>query len=233
MAAVATSREQRSTSKRRREEARAVVLRSALELAENAQFSDLTVDEIARAAGISRSAFYLHFHDKHDLLLDAIEEVADDLHAIADRWWHGEAAAGAELVRTAMAGVVSVWAEHAGLLRVVIEVSGYAEEVREKWFGIVQRFIDATAEHLRAEQRKGLVPDRLDPTASAEALVWGVERCCYIYLSRADRSPEELVEQLTAVWVAALYPGVVPASELAPDGPKEALWGVPAPEFEE
>jgi TetR/AcrR family transcriptional regulator, ethionamide resistance regulator len=232
MAALATSTEQRSSSKRRREEARAVVLRSALELAENAQFSDLTVDEIARASGISRSAFYLHYRDKNDLLLDAVEEVAGNLYVMADRWWHGEGAAPAELVRNAMTGVVSVWAEHASLLRVVIEVSGYGEEVREKWFGIVQRFIDATAEHLASEQRKGLVPDRLDPTASAEALVWGVERCCYIYLSRADRSPEELVEQLTTVWVAALYPGVVPASELGPNGPKDALWGVPAPEFE-
>jgi AcrR family transcriptional regulator len=231
MRAVPTT-EQRTSGRRRREEARATVLRSALELAENSQFSDLTVDEIARAAGISRSAFYQHYHDKQDLLHAAVEEVAGDLYEMAERWWRGEGAAPAELVRNALAGVVSVWTEHASLLRVVIEVSGYGEDVRETWFGIVQRFIDATAEHLTSEQRRGLVPDQLDPTAAAEALVWGVERVCYIYISRAGRSPEEVVEQLTTVWVAALYPGVVPASELRPEGQTGSIWGVPAPDFD-
>jgi AcrR family transcriptional regulator len=204
---------QRITNSRRREEARAALLSSALELAEDRQFSDLTVDEIATAAGLSRSAFYLHYHDKHDLLLAAVEEVAGDLYAMAELWWRGEGAAPAELVRNAMAGVVAVWGEHSSLLRVVIEVSGYGEEVRERWFGIVQRFIDATAEHLTAEQGRGLIPANLDPTAAAEALVWGVERCCYMYISRADRRPEEVVDQLATVWVSALYPGVVPASQ--------------------
>jgi AcrR family transcriptional regulator len=226
------STEQRTSSRLRREETRATVLRSALDLAENSQFSDLTVDEIARAAGISRSAFYQHYRDKHDLLLAAVEEVAGDLYQMAELWWRGEGAAPAELVRNAMAGVVSVWGEHASLLRSVIEVSGYGEDVRETWFGIVQRFIDATAEHLTSEQRRGLVPERLDPTVAAEALVWGVERVCYIYISRAARSPEEVVDQLTTVWVAALYPGVVPASELRPETQTSTLWGVPAPEFD-
>ena len=63
----------------RREQARADVLRSALELAEQAPFRDLTIDEIARAAGLSRSAFYTHFRDKHDLLLAAVTDVADEL----------------------------------------------------------------------------------------------------------------------------------------------------------
>lgn len=224
--------EQRSSSRRRRQEARATVLRSALELAENSQFSDLTVDEIARAAGISRSAFYQHYRDKQDLLHAAVEEVAGDLYQMAELWWRGEGAAPAELVRNALAGVVSVWAEHASLLRVVVEVSGYGEDVRETWFGIVQRFIDATAEHLTSEQRRGLVPDQLDPAAVAEALVWGVERVCYVYVSRAGRSPEEVVEQLTTVWVAALYPGVVPASELRAETKTESLRGVRAPEFD-
>jgi len=54
----------------------------------------------------------------------------------------------------------------------------------------------------------------LGPTA--EALVWIAERCCYIYLGRRERTPEEVVAAVAPVWTAALYPGVIPAEELRP-----------------
>lgn len=55
----------------------------------NGSFRDLSVDEIARAAGISRSAFFTHFRDKHDLLLAAVADASEDLYRIADRRWQG------------------------------------------------------------------------------------------------------------------------------------------------
>lgn len=191
------------------------MLRSALELAEQAPFRDITVDEIARAAGLSRSAFYTHFHDKHELLLAAVKEVVDELYRMSDRWWHGEGPP-AERVRQALEGVVSVYAENANLLRIATEVSTYDEEVREFWLGIMGRFIDATAEHIRAEQRAGLIPKTLKAEPTAEGLSWMCERYCYIYLGRGDRTPEELVSSMAPVWTAALYPGVIPADELRP-----------------
>ncbi len=208
----------REGRRRRREQVRADVLRVALELSESAPFRDLTVDEIARAAGISRSAFYTHFRDKHDLLRVAVEEVADQLYLMADRWWHGEGPP-ADRVRVALEGVVSVYAEHAGLLRIATEVSTYDDEVRELWLNIVERFIEATAEHIRIEQAKGLIQPALEPRATAESLVWMNERVSYIYLGRGERRPEDVVEAMAPVWTAALYPGVIPAEELRAGAP--------------
>ena len=195
----------RSSRRRRRDEVRAKIISSALRLAERGPFRDLSVDEIARAAGLSRSAFYTHFRDKSDLLLGAVEEIADELYRMADRWWHGEGPP-AEQVRVAIGGVASVYAKHAGVLRVATEVSTYDEDVREFWLGIVQRFIDATAEHIYAEQAAGLIPASLKPEPTAESLVWMVERSCYIHLARADRKPGEVVRAIAPVWTAALYP---------------------------
>lgn len=216
--AAATARLDR---RRRREEARAHVLRSALELADNGPFQDLTIDEIARAAGLSRSAFYTHFRDKHDLLLTAVDEVAGELYRMAERWWHGSGPP-AERVRRAIDGVVSVWAEQANLLRIATEVSTYDEEVREMWLGIVERFIDATADHIRAEQDAGLIPVALQARPTAEALVWMVERCCYIRLGRGEARPQDVVDAIAPVWTAALYPGVIPAAQLRPGTVGEA-----------
>ena len=44
------------------------------------------------------------------------------------------------------------------------------------------------------------------------------ERCCYIYLARGERTPEQVVEAMAPVWTAALYPGVIPADQLRPPG---------------
>jgi AcrR family transcriptional regulator len=206
---------ERSSRRRRREQARQDIVRSALELAEGGPFRDVTVDEIASRAGLSRSAFYTHFRDKHELLLVAVGEVAAELYRMAERWWSGEGAP-AELVRRAIEGVVAVYAENASLLRLATEVSTYDEDVREFWLGISERFIVATAAHIRAEQEAGLISGTLDPRVTSEALHWMAERSCYVYLGRGERTPEEVVAALAPVWTAVLYPGVIPAQQLRP-----------------
>lgn len=205
----------RGEHRKRRELARTRVLRTALELAEDAPYRDLTVERIARAAGISRSAFYTHFADKHELLLAALGEVSEELDRSAERMWRTQGAP-ALRVRLALRGVVSLYAEHLGLLRIATEVSTYDEDVRAVWLGIATRFIDAAANHIRAEQRAGLIPKALRAEPTAEGLVWMAERCCSIYLRGGERTPEELVEGLAPAWTAALYPGVIPADELRP-----------------
>lgn len=218
---------EREGRRRKREQARAEVLRSALELAETGPFRDLSVDEIARSAGLSRSAFYTHFRDKHDLLRVAVEDVAEELYRMADRWWHGEGPP-ADRVRTSLEGVVAVYAGNASLLRIATEVSTYDDEVRELWLGIVGRFIAATAEHIASEQSKGLISGSLEPRGTAEALVWMVERTSYIYLAREERTAAQVVEALAPLWTAALYPGVIPAEDLRPDTVGDALDPRPA-----
>ena len=176
---------------------------ATLALGEETSFKDLTVDEIARATGITRSAFYLYFRDKHELLMEATGEVADELYREADRWWHGDGEPEA-LIHEALTGVTTAYARHASLLRIATEVATYDDELRRFWLDLVERFITATADHLRREQTAGRVRP-LQPRETAEALVWMVERCCYVYLAEGERDPGELVEALTGIWLNALY----------------------------
>ena len=205
----------RGTRRERRQKAREKVIAGALKLAEKGPFRDVTVDQIARSAGLSRSAFYTHFQDKQELLLVAVEEASEQLYEMAERWWHGVGPP-AERVRRAIEGVVSVYAGEARLLRIAAEVATYDDEVRALWLDIAERFIEATAQHIRAEQEVGLIPRSLDPRATAESLFWMAERCCYIYLGRGERTAKQVVQGLLPVWVAALYPGVIPAGQLSP-----------------
>jgi TetR/AcrR family transcriptional regulator, ethionamide resistance regulator len=204
-----------ATPRERRKKARQRIINSSLKQAEKGSFRDLTVDDIARSAGVSRPAFYTHFSDKEEVLLVAVEEVSRELYEMADRWWHGVGPP-AERVRRAIEGVVSVYAGEAGLLSIASEVSTYDDEVRALWLDIAERFIEATAAHVRSEQEVGLIPRTLDPRSTAESLFWMAERCCYMYLGRGERTPKQVVKGLVPVWVAALYPGVIPAGQLSP-----------------
>jgi AcrR family transcriptional regulator len=205
------------TPRERRQRARRRVIDNALKLAEKRSFRDVTVDEIARSARVSRPAFYTHFSDKQELLLVAVEEVSEQLFEMAERWWHGVGPP-ADRVRRAIEGVVSVYAEQAGVLRIATEVSTYDDEVRALWLAIAESFIEATANHVRSEQDVGLIPRTLDPRSTAESLFWMAERCCYMYLGRGERTRKAVVDGLAPVWTAALYPGVIPAGRLSPRG---------------
>jgi AcrR family transcriptional regulator len=172
-------------------------------LGDGSSFKALTIDDIAVAAGIKRSAFYFYFRDKEDLLEHAAEDVVALLYEQADRWWHGQGEPESR-VRAALDGVTAVYAEHADLLRVITEVSSYDPDVREFWRALVERFVSATADHLRAEQAVGRAPG-IDPDETAFQLVWMVERCCYVRIATGDTPPEDLARSLTRTWMALLY----------------------------
>jgi TetR/AcrR family transcriptional regulator, ethionamide resistance regulator len=200
MASAATARSQR---RERHDEVRAKVCEATLRLLEERPYRELTIDDVAREAGISRSAFYFYFRDKHELLMALTADVADALYREADRWWHGHGDPEA-LVREALSGVAAVYERYAPVLRVATEVSTYDEEVRQFWRSLVERFVDATTDYLRHEREVERVPP-LDPRPTAEALVWMVERTLYIQVAGGERRPEELVATLVPLWVSVLY----------------------------
>jgi AcrR family transcriptional regulator len=193
------------TARRRtRQEVEAAVREALLRLlSEGVPFKNLTVDELARAAGLSRTAFYFYFPGKEQALMSAALEVNAELFERADTWWHGEGPP-EELVRGALRGILQVYVEHAALLRAAVELSSYSHEFEGFYKGLLDRFVRATADHLRREQEA----DRLraiDCEVTAEMLVWMAERCNHV-LIKQGRSPEELVDAMTGIWVHALYP---------------------------
>ena len=167
-------------------------------------FKDVTVDELARRAGLSRTAFYFYYPDKSEVLKEAANDAAAEMYAEADRWWHGEGAP-VQLVREALEGIAGVFTAHADMLRAAVEATTYDAEFRAFYESLIQRFVAATAQHLRRELDAGRLRP-LDPDTIAEALVWMAERCNYAILLIEGRSAHEVVDSLTAIWIHALYP---------------------------
>jgi AcrR family transcriptional regulator len=200
---------QSSGGKRRTRHQVETDVRSALIrlLEEGTTFKDLTVDELARAAGLSRTAFYFYFPGKSEVLMSAAAELAEETAAEADRWWHGEGRP-QELVRAALEGIVNVYMRHAAVLRTAVEVTTYDPRFATFYNQLMEQFVRATADQLQRDREAGLLRDDIDPVAVAESLVWMVERSNNVFIGHG-RSPEAHVDALTTVWVHALYPDSV------------------------
>jgi TetR/AcrR family transcriptional regulator, ethionamide resistance regulator len=189
----------RQSDKRAAIEAAVLQATEAL-LSEGASFAELNIEKIATRAGISRTAFYFYFRDKRELLMRLTSEVNEQLMAAAETWWSGDADLGAALAR-----IAELYREHDALLRAVVEVSTYDEEVARYWRGLVGRFVDATRGRIEAEQAAGRA---LPGPAGAMAfgLVWMVERAFYeLRVQDEPVDPGELVEALAAVFNRSVY----------------------------
>jgi TetR/AcrR family transcriptional regulator, ethionamide resistance regulator len=188
---------------------RAAIQASVLEateglLREGASFADLNVERIARAAGISRTAFYFYFSDKRELLMKLSEDVTNDLYEQADIWWSGDGDP-VDDIREAITRVATLYWEHAPLLRAIVEVSTYDEEVAGFWRGLVARFADATERRILDEQAAGNAPE-MPAKAVAFSLTWMAERVLYQQLVQEQpHAPEDVVAAMVGIYVRSVY----------------------------
>ncbi len=174
-------------------------------LAAGGSFQDLKIEKIATSAGISRTAFYFYFKDKRELLMRLAEDITGELYSQADDWFTGNEGEPEDQVSGALAAIATLYFDHGSLLRAIVEVSTYDEEIATFWRALLQRFADATTARIKTEQKAGRAP-AMPPAATAFALVWMTERSFHQMLAQEDPIPtDELVAALARVWSSTVY----------------------------
>jgi AcrR family transcriptional regulator len=189
------------TRRRRRSpaEAEREILGSAEQFLRERPLRELTIDEVMAGTGLSRPAFYVYFRDRHDLVLRLIGEIGSELFEMADKWLSGGD------LRAGLEGVVAVYSKHGPVLRAISDAAVDDPDVEEAYHGLVQRFIDATAEHIRSEQKQGRAAG-LTARRTAAALVWMNERYLSMCLGGPKQiKPRDVSETLAQIWTRALY----------------------------
>src|SRR3954453_16110033 len=172
----------------KRAQVQAAVLKATEDLlAGGASYAELNVERIATAAGISRTAFYFYFRDKRDLLMRLAGDVTELLYAQADIWFSGDGDDPEREIREALTRISELYAEHGVLIRAIVEVSTYEEDIATFWRGLLNQFVEATARRIELE---GQLPEgSAGPTAFA--LTWMVERTFYQQLVQEQPLPQE------------------------------------------
>jgi TetR/AcrR family transcriptional regulator, ethionamide resistance regulator len=119
-------------------------------------------------------------------------------------WFSGRGDPAQEL-RAALTSIAALYDEHGVLLRAIVEVSTYDEEVARFWRGLMGRFTSATRRRIEREQAEGRgAPGH--PEATAFSLCWMTERVFYERLVQDEPpSRDELVGALCDIWVRSVY----------------------------
>lgn len=165
-------------------------------LASGSSYAELTIEQIAREAGQSRTSFYFLFGDKRELLETATGELAEFVAGAAARWLADPQASREEL-EEALRVLARGFIEHAPLLRAVVETSTYDAAVGEFWRGLVGRYIDATARRLRDSG----ATDGERAEIIATSLVWMTERTLYqLTVQSGEHSTDTVVAVLADIW---------------------------------
>lgn len=182
----------------------AVLRATAALLEEGTPYADVSIERIARGAGISRTAFYFYFHDKREVLLRLARDAAEQLYAEADVWFSGYGEAEPAL-RDVVRRVAAVYGEHGPVLRAVADGATSDEELGRFWNGILERFVDAARSRIEAEQRAGRA-HVADAHATAFALACMTERTFHQNLAQGSPvGADALAGAVAELWRRGVY----------------------------
>ncbi len=156
----------------RREQA---ILDGARELLRTQPVEQLTVDALARAAGISRSSFYFYFDSKQAVLRALLGGLANEAATQADQGWLSASGPRPDLLRAAMATSVQVWRRHGPLLCHAMlgdNVDPALGEFRSRLF---DGYVGRAAARIRRDQAAGLIGDAPPAPEDLAAMMFWVE----------------------------------------------------------
>lgn len=196
--------ERRHNRRRRHERTRQELIEAALNQSAAGSFKDLTVEGVTREAGVARSAFYVYFGDKEELLLGALEDlIASHQNRLGRCWKQGDDPR--REIERGIYGMARIYADSSDLLALAGEAATYDEEVRELWSTVLETITEGTREEIERLQGTGAVSESLDPDAIAEGLVLMTERSFQVHLAQGESDSSEVASRLTRVWWATLF----------------------------
>ncbi|TDK92056.1 TetR/AcrR family transcriptional regulator [Mycobacterium paragordonae] len=183
------------------------ILATAEKLLEDRPLADISVDDLARGAGISRPTFYFYFPSKEAVLLTLLDRVVNEadsaLQALADRLETGRD----DMWRTGINVFVQTFGSHRAVIRGGQGVRTINSEVRRLWSAFMQKWIAHTASIIEAERERGAAPETLPALELATALNLMNERALSAsFLAEEPSVPEaNVLDTLVHVWVSAIY----------------------------
>jgi TetR/AcrR family transcriptional regulator, ethionamide resistance regulator len=183
------------------------ILATAERLLEERAFADISVDDLAKGAGISRPTFYFYFKSKEAVLLTLLGPMIARADAEFDGAVQRVAADPRRVWRNGIKAFFTAFSSHRAVALAGAEALATSPEIRSVWSGFMQKWIDQTAAMIGAERARGAAPDTISAADLATSLNQMNERTMRAALSAEQPSVSEdhLVDTLTHIWVSSIY----------------------------
>lgn len=165
----------------------------------------VSLAEVARAAGVSRSAFYFYFENKSAAVAALMERMYDDTFAVNHVFTTAAADSPRARVYTMLDGLFDTWQRHRHLFAAQLQARGQSAAVGEVWDAARQSFVGSVAAMIRAERACGAAPDGLDPAVLASVLLEFNDRILERLTAGGALTRQQLRDGAAAVWLGTVY----------------------------
>jgi len=188
------------------------ILTTAEQLMAQRPLSAISVDDLARGAGISRPTFYFYFASKDAVLLTLLDRVVAEADAATQDAFRGRPSGPREGWRRAITAYYETFRAHRALTLAWAEARSTNAEVRELWAQVFEGWVRRCAEAIEAERARGAAPPGPPAREIAVALNSMNERVLYATFTGDGPAVAEsgAVDVLLEIWLRAIY-GTSPA----------------------
>jgi AcrR family transcriptional regulator len=202
--AEATARRRRRDTPTKGDLREQAILDAAEALLETETLDTLTVELIARGAGITRNGLYFYFASKQDVLTALVARTMREVADTAAMAAADVASPPEDTIARAVQATERLWRTHGRVMRAAVEFGAVIPDVGAMWTQTVERYAAAMTEVLR---RAGL-PKKGPGSAqeTARALCWMTERNLYWAYVRAGAGAEltRTARTCTTIWLKVL-----------------------------
>jgi AcrR family transcriptional regulator len=184
------------------------ILTTLERLLEQRALADISVDDLAKGAGISRPTFYFYFPSKDAVLLALVELVINEADGNADAAMGGmDAAVDPAGVWKAINALFETFGSHRAVTLAGAAARPTNPEVRGLWSRFMQKWIDHTTESIETERSRGAAPETIPAHDLATSLNLMNERTMLAAFAaeRPAVAPAQLVDTLAHIWVTSIY----------------------------
>ncbi|OBK95711.1 TetR family transcriptional regulator [Mycobacterium asiaticum] len=183
------------------------ILATAERLLENRSLTDISVDDLAKGAGISRPTFYFYFPSKEAVLLTLLDRVVNTADAALEALGKQLAENGDNRWRLAINVFFETFGAHKAITRASMAARDTSPEIRQLWSTFMHKWIAFSAAGIEAERERGAAPHTLPSHELAAALNLMNERTLFAsFVAEQPSVPEaRVMDTLVHVWVSSIY----------------------------
>lgn len=189
------------------DERQQAILDTAARLIEHRSFAEISVDDLAKGAGISRPTFYFYFASKEAVLLSLMDPLIKRADTGFDNAMDTMPTEPHEAIRRGIEIFFSSFGSHPATARAGAEAVNSSPEFRAIWAGLMQKWIGLTAALINAERQRGAAPDTLPALDLATSLNLMNEKMMMATLAgdRPSVDHDRVVDTLTHIWLTSIY----------------------------
>jgi TetR/AcrR family transcriptional regulator, ethionamide resistance regulator len=181
------------------------ILETAERLLAERPLQEISVDDLARGAGISRPTFYFYFASKEAVVLALLDRLVEEARSGIELAML--ASDPARVIRQGVSAVYETFRAHRPLVLAAIGLRQTSREARELWSRVMETFVAEAAEAITAERARGAALEGPPPRELAVALNLMNERVLQSMLEGQEPSidGDGAVETLTTAWLRVIY----------------------------